>query len=46
MVNWCAIGMMLSKHCISSVNMKVYIKSLMWKHFVNSPYNSGKVHFW
>ena len=47
MINWCSIGVILSKYCIPSVNMKVCVlKSLMWKHFADSAYNSGKVHFW
>jgi len=34
------------KSHIPSINIKVHdIKSLMWKHFVDSAYSSGKVHF-
>jgi len=47
MINRCSIGMILSKYRVPSVNMKLHdIKSLMSKHFVDSAYNSGKVHFW
>jgi len=45
----CSIGMILSKYRVPYVNMKVHnIKSYiyMWKYFVNSACDSGKIHFW
>ena len=41
-----SIGLILSKYCIPSVNMRASdIKNYLWKHFVDSAYNNGKIHF-
>jgi len=46
-VNRPHINMLLSKHSITSINMKIgKIKNLMWRQFVDSAYSKGNLNFY